>query len=78
MSNKLVELIESHILRNGSRGKAELAMAAGRSEQMIDRYRKRICSPSQSIAYNIALACGCKPKEATQIATETSEAKETA
>ncbi len=38
MSKRLVELMERLIVMEGSEGKAKLALAAKRGEQMIDRY----------------------------------------
>lgn len=70
MSNRLRELINKHIVVNGNRGKAQLALAANRSEQMIDRYRKGTSSPGQDVGYQLALACGCSKEDALKLAGE--------
>ena len=70
MSDRLVEMINSVILKEGKKGKLRLAMTIDRGEQMIDRYIAKEASPSQNNAYKLALACGCSEREALKIADE--------
>jgi hypothetical protein len=72
MSRRLAELMNEKILREGARGKARLSLAAGKSEKMIDRYRKHQSKPPTDVARQLALACGCTEREADELALECS------
>jgi hypothetical protein len=81
MSKRLVELMKGLIAKEGSAGRARLSLAAERRERMIERYMSGASAPSQSIAYKLALACGCTEDDSTAIAAEYAHhpaAKETA
>lgn len=70
MSKRLVKLINQIVIKEGVKGKLRLALAIGKGERMIDRYRKGTCNPSQKDAYDLALACGCSNEDALKIAEE--------
>lgn len=70
MSQRLIQLLNDVVLREGARGKARLSMAAGRGEKMIDRYRNGESVPPADVVHSLALACGCSDREALALARE--------
>ena len=70
MSRRLMEKMNRMILVEGAKGKAKLALAAGKSERMIDRYRQGKSKPSSDVVVQLALACGCTEQEALALASE--------
>ena len=76
LANKMTEVI----LKEGVGGRARLSLAAEKSDQMIDRYRKGLSKPPAKVAYKLALACGFTEEEALDEAKELSSdaARETA
>lgn len=79
MSKRLADMMNRVVLIEGERGKARLSLAAGRSAQMIDRYRNRVSKPPTDIARVLAIACGASEEEAYELALEcSSEAQRTA
>lgn len=80
MSQRLWELLDTFLTKNGPTGRRKLALAADRGEQMIERYRKRQAVPPSDVAFKIALACGLGEDEALAIAREcpSEDVKETA
>lgn len=70
MSQRLIEMLNTVVLREGPRGKARLSLAAGRGEKMIDRYRRGESIPPADIVRSLALACGCGEQEALALARE--------
>ena len=73
--SRLVKKIADYVTVNGNKGRSQLAIAAERSEQMIDRYIKGQSTPSAQTRYRLALACGCTHEEALGLAQELPEAK---
>lgn len=67
---RLIRLMNAKIEAEKSPGKSKLALAAGVSDRMVDRYRKRESRPSPEQAYRIAVACGCSPVDALAIKQE--------
>jgi hypothetical protein len=65
-----LELLDTYLTKYGTDGKRRLALAVGRGEQMIDRYRKRQAVPPSNVAFRIALACGLEEAEALALAKE--------
>lgn len=78
MSRRLAELMNEVVLKGGARGKSTLALAAGKSEKMIDRYRKQLSTPPTDVARALALACGCSEEDALALARECSSEAKTA
>lgn len=78
MNQRLVELMKAVITREGNAGIARLSLAAERRERMIDRYIKGTSKPSKTVAYNLAIACGCHDLEAQVLANEHSSEARTA
>lgn len=77
MSNRLADLINEVLVKEGIRGRSRLALAADRGEKQIERYSLGKQIPSSDVAFKIALACGCGEREAHRIASEyASRAKE--
>ncbi len=61
-----------------SPGRSKLALAIGRGERMVDRFRKRESTPTPEQAYRLALACGCSREDALAIKQECSPERQTA
>jgi hypothetical protein len=75
MSQRLKEVITEYSLRKGKNWKAELATTLGKSERTILRWTTDGV-PSAHEARDLALACGCREKEALEIAREFSSRAE--
>lgn len=69
---RLIRLMNAKIEAERSPGKSKLALAIGRSDRMVDRFRKRESTPTPDQAYKLALACGCSAEEALAIKLECS------
>ena len=68
--NRLAKKIADYVTVNGNKGRSQLAIAAERSEQMIDRYIKGQSIPSAQTRYRLAIACGATHDEALEWAQE--------
>lgn len=68
--SRLAELINTVILKEGSAGKARLALVAEREQRMVERYKKGQSIPQPDKAYKLALACGSTEEVALEIAKE--------
>lgn len=67
---RLIRLMNAKIEAEKSPGKSKLALAIGRSDRMVDRFRKGESIPSPDQAYKLALACGCSEEDARAIKIE--------
>lgn len=69
MNEKLREVVDQFLMKEGPAGKAVLAAAASKHPGTIDRWIKNGC-PTAHDAYTIALACGCSEQQARTLANE--------
>lgn len=67
---RLEKVLSKYLTVNGTKGKGALVQATGKSDRQIDRYAKGQSTPPSSVAYTLALACGCSAEEALKIASE--------
>lgn len=73
--SRLLKKMKDYVTVNGQEGKSRLALAAGRGEQMIDRYLKGQSIPPEQARYDIALTMGCTHEEALELAQELPESE---
>lgn len=69
MSERLQQVLKDFIIKNGSKGKAELCAAVSKSPVTVDRWL-RDGLPTAHDAYLVALACGCTQEEALDLAKD--------
>lgn len=72
MTQRLLELMNTAVLKEGPSGKARMAGVIERTERMVDRYMKGQSVPTPSLAFKLAKACGATEEEALDIAKECS------
>jgi hypothetical protein len=70
MSQRLREVLQKILIKEGEAGKKRLAKAVGRtSTKTIDRWLKDGV-PKAHYAYKLALQCGCSEEDALKMAQE--------
>lgn len=75
--SRLVTKLRDYIRVYGIDGKANLCKRTKRGMRTVERWAEKDCVPP-ALAYDVALACGCTELEASELARELPETKETA
>lgn len=66
MSRSLKQIVDKYL---ATHARTQLAATIGKSDATLSRWlRKGV--PTGPQAYNLALACGCSPQEATRLAAD--------